>query len=61
MQRYALELVSRIGSGLEIVRPGPSLKGGMGHFWEQAYLPIAARKSFGALIILVPSPYPGKW
>ena len=45
MQRYALEMVSRVGGGLEIVRPGPSLKGGMGHLWEQAYLPVAARKS----------------
>jgi glycosyltransferase involved in cell wall biosynthesis len=45
MQRYALELVSRIGTGLEPIRPGKSLKGAMGHLWEQAYLPIASRNS----------------
>lgn len=45
MQRYALEMVSRIGNGLKTLRPGKSLKGGMGHLWEQAYLPIASRNS----------------
>ncbi len=41
MQRYALELVSRIGSHLNIVRPKHALRGGLGHLWEQLYLPLA--------------------
>lgn len=45
MQRYALELVSRMEGGLRTLRPNQSLKGAMGHLWEQAYLPIASRNS----------------
>jgi glycosyltransferase involved in cell wall biosynthesis len=41
MQRYALELVNRIGSRLQVVRPTRPLRGGLGHVWEQVYLPLA--------------------
>src|SRR3954465_12595712 len=41
MQRYALELVNRIGNKLDVVRPTRSLRGGLGHLWEQVYLPFA--------------------
>ena len=41
MQRYALELVSRIGDRLEVLRPKHALRGGLGHLWEQIYLPVA--------------------
>jgi glycosyltransferase involved in cell wall biosynthesis len=41
MQRYALELVSRIGDRLQILRPRHALRGGLGHLWEQIYLPMA--------------------
>lgn len=41
MQRYALELVDRVGDRLEIIRPKESLRGGFGHLWEQLYLPLA--------------------
>jgi glycosyltransferase involved in cell wall biosynthesis len=41
MQRYALELVSRIGDRLEVLRPKHALRGGLGHLWEQVYLPVA--------------------
>ena len=41
MQRYALELVSRIGDRLQVLRPKHSLRGGLGHLWEQVYLPVA--------------------
>ena len=40
MQRYALELVSRIGSHMDVVRPKHALRGGLGHLWEQLYLPL---------------------
>jgi glycosyltransferase involved in cell wall biosynthesis len=41
MQRYALELVSRLGDRLEVVRPKHPLRGSLGHLWEQLYLPLA--------------------
>jgi glycosyltransferase involved in cell wall biosynthesis len=41
MQRYALELVSRLGNHMEVVRPKHALRGGLGHLWEQVYLPLA--------------------
>lgn len=41
MQRYALELVNRIGDRLHILRPRYALRGGLGHLWEQVYLPVA--------------------
>ena len=44
MQRYCLELVERLGGNLNIIRPPMSLRGGLGHLWEQTYLPLAARK-----------------
>jgi glycosyltransferase involved in cell wall biosynthesis len=44
MQRYAIELVSRFGERLEVIRPHRPLRGGFGHVWEQVYLPLATRK-----------------
>jgi glycosyltransferase involved in cell wall biosynthesis len=41
MQRYALELVSRLGDRLEVLRPKHPLRGSLGHLWEQVYLPLA--------------------
>ena len=44
MQRYCLELVERLGSRLNIIRPPCALRGSLGHLWEQTYLPLAASK-----------------
>jgi glycosyltransferase involved in cell wall biosynthesis len=44
MQRYAIELVNRLGDGLQVVRPGHPLRGGLGHVWEQVYLPLVTGK-----------------
>lgn len=44
MQRYAIELVSRLGDRLEVIRPQRPLRGGLGHVWEQVYLPLATGK-----------------
>ena len=41
MQRYALELVKRLGPKLECIRPDGPLTGPKGHMWEQFYLPVA--------------------
>lgn len=46
MQRYALELVERLGNRLEVVRPRHPLRGGLGHLWEQVYLPLANGSGF---------------
>lgn len=43
MQRYGLEMVSRLSHDLEVVRPTRPLRGLEGHLWEQLYLPAAAR------------------
>ena len=44
MQRYAIELVRRLGDRLEVIRPNRPLRGGLGHVWEQIYLPLATGK-----------------
>jgi len=44
MQRYALEMVSRLQSNLDEIRPGRPLRGMEGHLWEQLYLPAASRR-----------------
>src|SRR6185312_2485417 len=44
MQRYAIELASRLGDHLSVVRPNRPLRGGLGHVWEQCYLPLATGK-----------------
>ncbi len=44
MQRYALEMVSRLEPNLDIVRPSRPLRGVEGHLWEQLYLPAASRR-----------------
>ncbi len=41
MQRYALEVSSRGPASARIVKPNRSLRGGIGHMWEQVYLPVA--------------------
>ena len=41
MQRYALEISARCPSPARIVRPQQKLRGGLGHAWEQVYLPLA--------------------
>lgn len=41
MQRYALEISARCPSRARIVRPRQKLRSGLGHAWEQVYLPLA--------------------
>jgi len=43
MQRYALEMASRLESNLDVIRPSRPLRGIEGHLWEQLYLPAASR------------------
>lgn len=45
MQRYANELLSRIGGELQVIEPKSKLKGPKGHAWEQVGLPWMARSS----------------
>ncbi len=42
VQRYAREIVSRLGNAVEVVAPKDA-KGAIGHLWEQAVLPAACR------------------
>jgi glycosyltransferase involved in cell wall biosynthesis len=43
MQRYATEIASRFSDLADSVVPATPLTGMAGHFWEQVYLPAAAR------------------
>jgi glycosyltransferase involved in cell wall biosynthesis len=43
LQRYAEELISRLGGNLQVVAPSRKLTGPAGHAWEQLFLPIRAR------------------
>ena len=45
MQRYGMEMASRLHDVLKVLRPSNPLKGAKGHLWEQVYLPTAAGKS----------------
>lgn len=45
MQRYADEVASRLSEHLREIRPGYSLKGPVGHLWEQTCLPASVGKS----------------
>jgi glycosyltransferase involved in cell wall biosynthesis len=42
VQRYAHEIVSRLGDCVEVVSPRQA-KGAAGHLWEQTVLPVASR------------------
>jgi glycosyltransferase involved in cell wall biosynthesis len=42
VQRYAHEIVTRLGSEVEVLAPA-SAKGALGHLWEQTVLPAEAR------------------
>lgn len=44
MQRYGIELANRLGDHLAVIRPNRPLRGGLGHVWEQCYLPLATGK-----------------
>lgn len=39
MQRYARELVTRLGDRMQVISPQQPWKGAKGHLWEQAVLP----------------------
>ena len=43
LQRYAEELIARMGGGFEVVEPGRKLTGAAGHAWEQMILPLRTR------------------
>jgi glycosyltransferase involved in cell wall biosynthesis len=43
MQRYAMEVASRFNDLADTVKPATPLTGMKGHFWEQVFLPPAAR------------------
>ncbi|HZU29062.1 MAG TPA: glycosyltransferase family 1 protein [Bryobacteraceae bacterium] len=43
MQRYGVEMASRMANDLDVLRPRRPLRGAEGHMWEQAYLAGAAR------------------
>jgi glycosyltransferase involved in cell wall biosynthesis len=45
MQRYAHEVSSRLSSHLREIRPKGSLRGPVGHLWEQFVLPVAVGKN----------------
>jgi glycosyltransferase involved in cell wall biosynthesis len=45
MQRYAREIVARLGSRVEIVEPSRAGHGIRGHLWEQVGLPCRLRRS----------------
>jgi len=42
MQRYGIEMASRLAHGLDVLRPSGALRGYSGHLWEQAFLPAAS-------------------
>jgi glycosyltransferase involved in cell wall biosynthesis len=42
MQRYGIEMATRLSDLLEVVRPASPLRGAQGHLWEQVYLPTAS-------------------
>ncbi len=44
MQRYGIEMATRLADGLDVLRPNKSLSGAKGHLWEQAFLPAASGK-----------------
>jgi glycosyltransferase involved in cell wall biosynthesis len=41
VERYAHEVVSRIGHRIRLISPRRPLRGIIGHLWEQAYLPMS--------------------
>jgi glycosyltransferase involved in cell wall biosynthesis len=43
VQRYARELLARIGDRLAVVSPGAPIRGVRGHLWEQSVLPRRLR------------------
>ena len=43
MQRYAIEVSSRLDGELETIRPRRALAGAKGHLWEQLYLPSVCK------------------
>jgi glycosyltransferase involved in cell wall biosynthesis len=45
MQRYAREIVARLGSRVELVEPARAGRGIRGHLWEQVGLPCRLRHS----------------
>ncbi|MBC7853336.1 MAG: glycosyltransferase family 4 protein [Pirellulaceae bacterium] len=45
MQRYAREIVARLGSRVELVEPSRAGHGIRGHLWEQVGLPCQLRRS----------------
>ncbi|MGI8979890.1 MAG: glycosyltransferase family 4 protein [Pirellulaceae bacterium] len=45
MQRYAREIVARLGSRVELVEPSRASHGIRGHLWEQVGLPCQLRSS----------------
>ena len=45
MQRYAREIVTRLGSRVEVVEPSRAGHGIRGHMWEQVGLPCRLRRS----------------
>lgn len=44
VQRYAREIVSRLGDRVEIISPASSGRGLRGHLWEQAVLPCRIQR-----------------
>lgn len=44
VQRYAREIVARLGGKVEVICPGPAAKGLRGHVWEQMVLPWRLRR-----------------
>ena len=42
MQRYGIEMASRLADLIEVLRPSAPLRGASGHLWEQVYLPAAS-------------------
>ncbi len=44
VQRYAREIVARLGGKVDVIHPGPAAKGVRGHFWEQAVLPCRLQR-----------------
>lgn len=43
MQRYGIEICSRLADELSLIRPERALNGARGHLWEQFYLPAVCR------------------
>jgi glycosyltransferase involved in cell wall biosynthesis len=43
MQRYGVEMASRLSDDLDVLRPRRPLRGAEGHMWEQAWLAGATR------------------